>query len=288
MFLTWITCQVLLLTSPFEVGIAQRASAPLNILVETERAFAVMSERDGMKKAFLTYLSDDGVVFQPAPQNGKSMWRTRAETTARLAWYPVVVCVAASGDLGYTSGPWVYTPEAHLDQPPRYGQYVSVWKKQRNGTWKVAADIGITHEYSPGTDSLVVVSSTIPPKRKGSRLREREILLAAEHELSALASSEDVAAALARFLAEDGRVYRDEMTPFVGRKHVLEGLRSVEAKVSYRVLYASLSRAYDLAYTYGSYFLVDQRRAEGFFLRVWRRNELGHWNVVVDVNKEAD
>lgn len=284
----FISQLMLLFALARDAGFAQGISSYLSALIKAERAFAAMSEKDGMKKAFLTYLADDGVIFQPGPVNGKSVWRTREGTTARLTWHPTLACVSSLGDLGFTSGPWVYTPEAYLDQPPRYGHFVSVWKKQRDGSWKVVADIGIRHDYPSGKDSLVVLPAPIPPKKKRSMQQERKLLLAAEQKLSAVASSEGVAAALARFLAEDARVYRDGMMPFVGRDNALDELRPADSKVSYRVLYSSLSRAYDLAYTYGSYVIAGESSGEGFFLRVWMRNEPGQWRLVVDVSTKAD
>lgn len=275
---------MLLISLAFNVCLGQGVSAAVTSLVNAERTFAAMSEQNGMKKAFLTFLADDGVIFRPGPVNGKQVWQKQEETTARLSWHPTVACVAASGDLGFTSGPWVYTPEAHLDQPPRYGHYVSVWKKRKDGEWRVAADIGITHDYSSVPDSLRVLSPSVLSLQKRSRLQERKSLFSAERRLSELASAEGLAAALARFLADDGSVYRDGQMPLVGRHHALEEKQGFDSRISFRVMFAALSRACDFAYTYGSYAVVAQKDTAGFFLRVWRKNESGEWKVVVDVS----
>jgi ketosteroid isomerase-like protein len=276
-----------LLVLAVEGGFGQVPSASLNALVEAERSFAAMSEKDGMKKAFLTFLADEAVIFQPNPVNGKSVWQEREETTARLTWHPTLACVSSSGDLGVTSGPWMYTPEAHLDQPPRYGQFVSVWRKQTDGMWKVVADIGITHDYSSLRDSFTVLAPPVPPKKRRSSLHEKEILLSAERRLSALSSSKGIAAALAHSLADDGRVFRDGMTPLVGRDEALEHIRTSDMKISFHVVFSFLARAYDLAYTYGRYRLAGQNSTAGYFLRVWRRNGSGDWRVIVDVGVKA-
>lgn len=39
-------------------------------LVETERAFAKTSEEKGINEAFLTYLSDEAIVFDRSPSKG--------------------------------------------------------------------------------------------------------------------------------------------------------------------------------------------------------------------------
>ena len=61
----------------------------------------------------------------------------------RLTWSPVGADIAASGDLGYTWGTFEFHSKDKdgkdvVDQ----GKYMSVWKKQADGSWKVAVDMG--------------------------------------------------------------------------------------------------------------------------------------------------
>ena len=49
----------------------------LQALVEAERAFARAAATKGTRDAFLEFLADDGIVFQPGPINGKEFWRQR-------------------------------------------------------------------------------------------------------------------------------------------------------------------------------------------------------------------
>jgi len=51
--------------------------------------------------------------------------------------------VAFSGDLGYTFGRYQRTVIDSLNnESSRYGTYVSVWKKQEDGSWKFVIDAG--------------------------------------------------------------------------------------------------------------------------------------------------
>lgn len=61
----------------------------------------------------------------------------------RLTWTPVGADISASGDLGYTYGTYEFHSKdkdgkAHVD----YGKYTSIWKLQKNGSWKVVLDMG--------------------------------------------------------------------------------------------------------------------------------------------------
>jgi ketosteroid isomerase-like protein len=54
-----------------------------------------------------------------------------------LTWRPVYAWVTSSRDLGFTVGESVATgrgPSGAAVQ--RFGKYLSVWQKQRDGTWK--------------------------------------------------------------------------------------------------------------------------------------------------------
>ena len=60
-----------------------------------------------------------------------------------LTWTPVKAEMAASGDLGYTYGTFVFKANEKDGNPvTHYGKYTTVWKKQREGTWRVALDMG--------------------------------------------------------------------------------------------------------------------------------------------------
>ncbi|MDX1980106.1 MAG: DUF4440 domain-containing protein [Bryobacteraceae bacterium] len=60
-----------------------------------------------------------------------------------ISWKPVKADVAESGDLGYTIGTAEFRTKAKDGSPViRPGKYLTVWKKQKDGGWKVAADLG--------------------------------------------------------------------------------------------------------------------------------------------------
>ncbi len=69
-----------------------------------------------------------------------------------LQWEPVDGQVAASGDLGYTWGRYVATAkDKQGNETEFHGKYVSIWKKQKDGSWKWIVDIG-NDNPSPGLD----------------------------------------------------------------------------------------------------------------------------------------
>jgi len=63
---------------------------------------------------------------------------------SKLTWKPDFSDMAASGDLGYTYGTYVLTSkDKDKDGKPivELGRYLTIWKKQKDGSWKVAVDM---------------------------------------------------------------------------------------------------------------------------------------------------
>jgi ketosteroid isomerase-like protein len=58
-----------------------------------------------------------------------------------ISWRADNAAVASSGDLGYTSGKNRVSFGPKSKTLPIVGKYVTVWKRQADGTWRVVLDI---------------------------------------------------------------------------------------------------------------------------------------------------
>ena len=102
-----------------------------------------MSVEKGIRDSFLANLADDAIVFDPGPVNGKELYTKRSPSEAQLIWEPIFADVSNAGDMGYTTGPWEYKKTKSDAIPVAYGQFLSVWKRQSDGPWKVVLDGGV-------------------------------------------------------------------------------------------------------------------------------------------------
>jgi ketosteroid isomerase-like protein len=59
----------------------------------------------------------------------------------KMSWQATSVEVAASGDFAYTSGTYELSFDAGNATSTDKGKYVTVWMREKNGTWKVVRDI---------------------------------------------------------------------------------------------------------------------------------------------------
>lgn len=114
-------------------------------MLAAERAFAADASARGTRAAFLAALADDGLVFAPGPHSGQRTWEARPDNKNRLEWAPALAEISASGDLGYTSGPWRFTADGS-EKASGFGHFFTIWRKGADGKWKVLIDHGISHK----------------------------------------------------------------------------------------------------------------------------------------------
>jgi len=65
------------------------------------------------------------------------------DSTRSLRWAPDLADVSGDGSLGYTWGRWTLSgrPDS-LRRPLAEGRYLTVWRREPDGSWKAEADIG--------------------------------------------------------------------------------------------------------------------------------------------------
>ncbi|HEY2025873.1 MAG TPA: DUF4440 domain-containing protein, partial [Gemmatimonadaceae bacterium] len=125
-----------------------RAYGALESIRTADAAFATMALRIGTGRAFGEYAAESAQIFSTP---GELITGPRAISDAfsgtdeksSFAWYPVAGEVATSGDLGFTVGNAVFNGQrGDGTAVTRYSKYLTVWKKQRDGSWKYVVDGG--------------------------------------------------------------------------------------------------------------------------------------------------
>lgn len=258
----------------------------LHSLVQAEKNFAQMSVEKSIRDAFLANLAEEGIVFDPGPVNGKQLYQKRPASNAQLTWQPIFADVARAGDLGYTTGPWEYKKNKADEKPVAYGQFLSVWKKQSDGTWKVVLDGGIDTPAPVNRPPPVeIVPNEVASKDEINLKTARRALAAAQKEFDA-ASAKDAGAALIDAAAPNIRVFRNGRFPAAGRDAAQLMIGYDHGKMKAKTAGSGISRSGDLAYSYGEY--TNERLdgiEHGYFVIIWRMSVGGDWKLAVDVRK---
>lgn len=134
------------------VGMAAMAQAPAKAtaqdLIKADEVFCKASAEKGLE-GWLSFFDADAVIFPGSKPPLKGLEAIKAHykevkwTPEGLTWTPLGAELAASGDLGYTYGTWLFTGKDKDGKPATAtGKYLTTWKRQKDGNWKVLADIG--------------------------------------------------------------------------------------------------------------------------------------------------
>jgi ketosteroid isomerase-like protein len=264
-----------------------KMSPALASLVAAERAFARTSVEKGIRESFLAFFADDGINFQPHPVKTREAILKRAAPATRppvgLNWEPAYADISDAGDLGYTTGPYVLTDNSPQKNPPHYGFYFSIWKKQVDGSWKVVLDLGIDTPDHSRRKFPLRVAPRVPPARNSIR-SDAESPMKVDREFLAQATAGELSRAYLDYLDEHARLHRDGNFPFTDRRAIRSFLMSRSAQMTWDPIAADVSRSNDLGYTYGSYELraSGSPAEKGYYVRVWKRNRNGAWKVALD------
>lgn len=269
--------------------LGQIPSKELLDLAATERAFAAKAVKERWQVAFIAYFADDGIGFGPHPERTKQMLQSRSIPTAPRTvvfnWSPIFGDISLAGDLGYTTGPVLYTDVTDSQKPPRHGTYFSVWQKQADFSWRVVIDMGVDvpKPIAP------IEANFIPAKSFGTVSKDKlsaitdQQLGDLDNSFSKFIRQNGMAKAYAKFLERrQFRIHRRSMMPIVDESELIPVLSSVD---SFEFIGGKISKSYDLAYSYGKYFSATggSNSETGYYVHVWRRNESGDFKLVVDV-----
>lgn len=287
------------------LGFAQRKQpathgAAIQTMVETELAFAKRAADEGVRPAFLAFIADDGILFRPIAVKGKQ-WMTEhpvppSDKHPLLSWYPSVADMSLAGDMGYTTGPWEFRADAKDANAVAWGNFLTVWKRQPDKSFKFAIDLGISNpKPEQSAPAWQRVANEIKYTGGVGPLRNKETgvaLTAYERELSGASETRGAQVAFEEVASKNVRLFRNGQQPIVGKANAVSALRDV-AKWSWEPAFADVSQSGDLGYSYGTYELkkTNSNAAEpierGNYYRIWKLQtditQGTKWKVVTDL-----
>ncbi len=142
-------CVALVVLSACAEAPAQTVSVPdPEVLMEADRAFAADVARGGAE-AWVSWFAEDGAQIQTGQgeiRGRDAIRRLMAgldDPDFSLSWEPRRADIAASGELGWTTGDYVSRGVGADGQSRQTrGRYVTIWRMQADGSWKVVMDLG--------------------------------------------------------------------------------------------------------------------------------------------------
>lgn len=286
------TLFVIIIAAAFGNSVAaqsKRAGDPLSEMVATERAFSRMSEEKGIRESFTEFIAEDGILFRPRAVLGKK-WMLEnplppSTTRPVLVWQPIFAGISRAGDLGYSTGPWQLKNDINDAKFSAFGNFMTVWKKQADGKWKFAVDLGVSNP-EPKKPAMLTYGEPASGRFARDLAKGRGDLLSTEREYSRASAKRGSVEAFLTYASADVRVLRNGKQPFIGRKAAASAWAPLTIEWTWTSQFADVSTSGDLGYSYGLYEMRNKATnsvAEtGNYMRVWKRVR-GAWKLILDV-----
>jgi ketosteroid isomerase-like protein len=139
---------IVIIAAPTRPFASASAKATADTLRQLEGEFMKAAAERG-SAGYMSYYADDAVevpnggpIIQGKVNIAKGMGFLDQKDN-RLTWTPVGADISASADLGYTYGTFEFrSKDKDSKLVVDHGKYTSIWKKQRDGSWKVVLDMG--------------------------------------------------------------------------------------------------------------------------------------------------
>lgn len=263
----------------------QNAENNIQSLLAAENYFSSLSIEKGIRKAFLEVSDKETIVFRPSAVPAKKFYRKLKKDSTYLSWFPSFARISKSGDWGFTSGPSI--SKQTKDSPhTTHGQYLSVWKRNINGVWKLALDGGITHPEPKGEPKLDFLTNTGKFFRQHSTIRQqqREDIVLSTDKLFSLSLKALGTDAYKEFGHQDIHVLFPGNYPVIGKDHVISFFNKHKIRIISENIETDRAFGGDYAYTYGKASVTQNGKINEFnYVRVWQVSDDHNWNVLFEL-----
>lgn len=254
---------------------AQTNSGPISA---SESAFQRSIASDGPKAAFTYYLLSDAVLFKPNAIKGVEYYRSHNDLDGlTLVRRETDADVSSNGLLGYTTGDWRLYEKGKSEASAKFGQFVTIWKKDLAGQYRIALDIGITHDKLTfdQTGRILFSDKGSDPNTRGWSPAD-----ASMNFFRTSMAAGGLEAGYRQFAADDIRLLVEKEPPILGKKRALDavkGYRSIE--FPRRVM--SFASA-DMAYTWNpcEFDNYGEGTEKGNCVHVWKLRDKKWWIVL--------
>jgi hypothetical protein len=249
------------------------AAAQQDAIAAAEQSFAQMAKDSGTKKAFLHFLDSNGIVFSRGQsQEALPFWNNMPNDMGVLFWKPVYTGMAASGEIGFSTGPFEHrnAPGSAINAS---GSYSSIWVKNKQGAWKLLIDLGMP--YTPSLfqkDWAPAALTGLSPAADNKSWRQVELHFITRYRQKGYR-------AFLPYITGKSWFNIMDHSPLHTVTDIETGLQQLPPDLQFQYLGGAVSAAGDLFYAYG---VVIRNGNKENYLRVWGHEKNG-WKLLLQV-----
>jgi ketosteroid isomerase-like protein len=196
--------------------------------------------------------------------------------------------IAESRDFGISTGPWEaqdYRPNTPVLST---GYFLTVWKKQVNGAWKVILDAGSatppamkakhTISFPEEADKPVMKANIVSSDKSSKDLLDQE-----KSYLMDWKKKPEEATYLS-FLETGVRMQRNGHLPATNSDTIKVWLNKTDKNLNWNSIGAGTASSGDMGYTYG--LLESQGNpssVKGHYVRIWKKSQGSKWKIAIEM-----
>lgn len=265
------------------------SSSALFSLREAERNFARESVMIGRNAAFVKNFAEESVLFTDKwITNGKQFSKDRKASPFVLKWEPEFMDISGSRDFGISTGPWEVQEYRPNTPALATGYFLTVWKKQANGEWKVILDGGSEtpaaknsqHKISfpAGADKPVRNPPVINSGYSSKELSEWDNQILSIWKKSPLPST------YISFLEPNARLQMKGHLPTTNTDTINSLITRLDKTLIWESTGSGAASSGDLGYTYGLLRIQGTpNRTKGHYVRIWKKLPGDNWKIELEM-----
>jgi ketosteroid isomerase-like protein len=280
---------LLLFLSSSVVAQEPDSSSALFKMREAEQNFAKASVMFGRNAAFVENFAEESILFTDKwITGGKQFSKDRKAAPFVLKWEPEYMDIADSRDFGISTGPWE-VGEYRPGTPPLFtGYFLTVWKKQADGVWKVILDGGGTtpaikdpkHKFlfPSGADKPAPNLPVINIELSCKELLDREKQILGEWERSPVPST------YTKFLSPNVRIQFSGHLPTTDADTINSLIAHFDKNLIWKSSGSGAATSGDMGFTYGLLEIPGKPEViKGHYVRIWKRQPGADWKIVLEM-----
>lgn len=265
------------------------SSSALFKMREAERNFARESVMIGRNAAFVKNFAEVSVLFTDKwIVNAKHFWKNMKNAPVVLKWEPEYMDIADSRDFGISTGPWEaqeYRPNTPVLST---GYFLTVWKKEANGQWRVILDAGSETPAKLNPDHAISFplgadKPFVNPAVVSIEKSTREMLDQEKSFLMEWKKNHDQSVYLS-FMEPAARVQRKGYLPTINTDSIKVWIDQTDKNLNWNSTGAGAASSGDMGYTYG---LIESQgnptTIKGHYVRIWKKHPGTKWKIALEM-----
>lgn len=261
----------------FFLGQSVIAQKGIDNLIQAEKDFAAYSVAHSTKEAFQKFIDSNSTMFDDGkPVKAIDFWNKREKNAGVLNWWPQYAEISVSDSFGYTTGPWTFQNSIN-DSVVARGQYITIWRINKNGEWKLRVDLGVSNTPTNATEEIRIIDE--PKQAEKEKFRPYISRLVAEENKFNKSVGKNKLKAYKKTFSKQSILNRNGFLPAIIAADQRVLIDSTPSGIKYVMIGWGGPRVPDMGYTYGTAFINDKIEN---YLRIWRKEKNG-WKIAVEV-----